>query len=440
MTKDFFSDERKIYDSLHGFIRLGHIEKELTQSWPFQRLHDIRQLGAAFFVYPGATHTRFEHSLGVMELATRIYQNICKAVRPDVFADIPRKGSVEYHYWRKVLRMAALCHDLGHLPFSHVAEKLFLGEKGHEVYTIRIIESNYIRPILEKAYIDAGFDELFPDRNFTQDVAKIAVGEATWKACGGSGFSPWENIVSEVITGHFFGADRIDYLLRDAKSTGVAYGLFDYHQLIEMIRILPSIDHPQELTLGINENGIESCEALLLARHFMHRRVYQYPGVKSFNFHLQRFMQSLFVKKDLEDIPSYLQLTDSRVLCALQTAYRNVNSPYHDDAVAILGRTSRYKAICVKQSITTEELQLLCEKQGIAFSEVHWEKPSPKAQKDLLHFPVSRKHLLVEPARSVSHLLMRFGSETHSWIYVSSEQEAKLRDALDRLPSESHAK
>ncbi|MEL7431119.1 MAG: HD domain-containing protein [Chlamydiota bacterium] len=438
MTKDFFSDERKIYDSVHGFIRLDTIEKELIESWPFQRLHHIRQLGGAFLVYPGATHTRFEHSLGVMELATRIYHNICKAVRPDVFAHVPRKGSVEYHYWRKVLRMSALCHDLGHLPFSHAAEKMFLGEKGHEYWTCRVIESPFIRPILEKAYVEAGFQELFPDRDFAQDVAKIAVGESSWKALGHKGLSTWEKIVSEVITGNFFGADRIDYLLRDAKSTGVAYGLFDYQQLIEMIRILPSVKGAHELALGINENGMESCEALLLARHFMHRRVYQYAGVKSFNFHLQNFMQTFTTKETFESVENYISLTDNTILHALETAYREKNHPGFADAGAILGRKNRYKALGVGKKLSEEHLASICKQANIPPKETYLESAATKNHEELLSFPVSRKHLMVEPAHKVSQLLFRFFSEANSWIYVPSENESRLRDALAIWSTKPH--
>src|SRR3990167_8889868 len=96
----------KIYDALHGFIRFNPIEQKLIDSAPFQRLRFIHQLGIAYFVYPGATHSRFEHSLGTMEIATRIAQQIGAS------AD-----------WVQIIRLAALCHDLGHLPFSHDAEE-----------------------------------------------------------------------------------------------------------------------------------------------------------------------------------------------------------------------------------------------------------------------------------------------------------------------------
>src|SRR6059058_2083331 len=122
MAKDF----HEIRDPIHNFIRVETEERRILDSRPFQRLRYIHQLAMTYLVYPGATHRRFEHSLGVMELATRIFDvvtdkaNITDDVRellPEVDDDFKRT------YWRQVLRTAALCHDVGHLPFSHAAEK-----------------------------------------------------------------------------------------------------------------------------------------------------------------------------------------------------------------------------------------------------------------------------------------------------------------------------
>jgi len=109
----------KICDPVHGFIRFGELEQRVIDSRPFQRLRYIRQMGVAYLIYPGATHTRFEHSLGVMELVTRIYNTISH--------DLPEERVA---YWRQILRLAALCHDMGHLPFSHTAEQVLLPEGG----------------------------------------------------------------------------------------------------------------------------------------------------------------------------------------------------------------------------------------------------------------------------------------------------------------------
>ena len=177
MLKEFLSAaDKKIYDSIHGFIRFDRVERKLIDSIPFQRLHYVHQLGIAYLVYPGATHSRFEHSLGVMELATRIFDKICKSPRPDVFQYVPRKGSEEYLYWKKVIRLAALCHDLGHPPFSHVAEKDLLGEIGHEKWTQEVIQSKYLAPIWEEVKDSAEFAEVLEERDLVEDITKAAIG------------------------------------------------------------------------------------------------------------------------------------------------------------------------------------------------------------------------------------------------------------------------
>lgn len=433
MAKEFFSAEKKIYDSVHGFIRFDDCEKELIGSFPFQRLHYIHQLGIAYLVYPGATHTRFEHSLGVMELASRIFHNICNTARPDVFHLVPRKGSPEYFYWRRVLRMAALCHDLGHLPFSHVAEKELLGEEGHESWTLKIIQCKYLEPIWNKILERSGLHEDFPDRDVVKDITKMAIGEKKWLELEGSPFTHWERVISAIITGDFFGADRIDYLLRDSKSTGVAYGLFDYQQLIEMIRVLPVVGSAgNELALGINENGLESCEALLLARHFMHRRVYQYSSVKAYNFHLRRFMRVAYPPRKWENVDDFLRLNDPEVITELSKAASDPKHVGYDDARRIFHRKDRFRALPLSIDIPEAELKAIQAKAKVPKGHMDWELKKNHFSDDALSFPVSRSHLMVEKARECSELLCKVASSSQGWVYVSSDFEVPVSEALEK--------
>jgi hypothetical protein len=433
MVKDFLHADKKIYDSVHGFIPFDEFEKELIDSLPFQRLHYIHQLGIAYLVYPGATHTRFEHSLGVMHLATLMFEKICKSVRPDVFHFVPRKGSSDYHYWRRVIRMAALCHDLGHLPFSHVAEKDLLGRAGHEVWTLKIIESAYLKPVWEKLKSAPSYLEDLIERDIMEDIKKVAIGEEKWKEATGKTFSPWERIVSEIITGDFFGADRIDYLLRDAKSTGVAYGLFDYHQLIEMIRILPSADRGgDELLLGIDENGLESCEALLLARHFMHRRIYQYSSVKAYNFHLRRYMKAVFFKKMLESVDDFLSISDTDVISSLNKAAKDPQLSGHKDALCVIFRQHRFRAIALADPILEKDLLEFKTKYKLTDADIDWEFHKNEAPPDRLSFPVSRRHVVIQKARECSDLLLKVPSKKSNWVYISPEHDLNLIHFLEK--------
>ena len=433
MVKDFLYSDKKNYDSVHGFIPFDEFEKELIDSLPFQRLHYIHQLGIAYLVYPGATHTRFEHSLGVMHLATLMFEKICKSIRPDVFHFVPRKGSSDYLYWRRVIRMAALCHDLGHLPFSHVAEKDLLGRAGHEVWTLKIIDSAYLKPVWDKLKASPSYLEDLIERDIVEDIKKIAIGEEKWKEVTGKTLSPWERIVSEVITGDFFGADRIDYLLRDAKSTGVAYGLFDYHQLIEMLRILPSADRGgDELLLGIDENGLESCEALLLARHFMHRRIYQYSSVKAYNFHLRRYMKAVFFKKMLESVDDFLSVSDTDVISALNKAAKDASQPGHKDAQCVIFRQHRFRAVALSDLIAEKDLIEFKNKNKLTDADIDWEFHKNEAPPDRLSFPVSRRHVVIQKARECSDLLLKVPSKKSNWVYISPEHDLDLIQFLEK--------
>src|SRR3990167_2899683 len=210
----------KIFDAIHGFIELDDLETKVTRSLPYKRLSSINQIAAASFVYCGGYHKRFDHSLGVMQVVSAIYDKIVSQKR--FFALFPDFNEEKIIYWRRVMRLAGLCHDIGHLPISHTAEEILVGKKGHEKWTMRILRSPYLNPLLEAGGIQV------------DDVVKVAVGEEMY----GTIYTPWEKVLSEILTADYFGGDRIDYLLRDGYFTGLSYGNFDHLQLIENLTLL----------------------------------------------------------------------------------------------------------------------------------------------------------------------------------------------------------
>jgi HD superfamily phosphohydrolase len=262
----------------------------------------------------------------------------------------------------------------------------------------------------------------------------VAIGEPKWKSLyPGSSFSPWVRIVSQIITGNFFGADRIDYLLRDAKTTGVAYGLFDYHQLIETLRILPSPDGgTDDLQLGIDENGLESCEALLLARHFMRKRVYQYSSVKAYAFHLRRFMLERFPASVFKSVEDFLHWSDPEITAALSQAARDNKAVGHDDARSVFYRQQRFRAIALPQGVLEKDLALFKKKHMIAERDLAWEfTKEPSIPPETLNFPVARRHVVTQKARDVSDLLLRIPLDKANWVYVSPKHDLELIHFLE---------
>ena len=253
----------EVRDPIYGFIRFSTDERSIIDTRAFQRLRDIHQLALSYFVYPGASHKRFEHSLGVMELATRIFENVTRHenVHPKVIAQLPELAdSSKVGYWKQVVRAAALCHDLGHLPFSHAGESLIEDGKNHEDLSRLLIDSEELRSL---------WQGMRPPLN-PEDILKIALGPKDVAV----NFSAWEGILAEIITGDVLGADRMDYLLRDAYHAGAAFGRFDVERLISRMRILPAPpeddkDEPNgdELkpVLGVDEGGLPAAETLLIA-------------------------------------------------------------------------------------------------------------------------------------------------------------------------------
>lgn len=323
----------EIRDPIHVFVRVDADEREVLDSRPFQRLRHIHQLALTYLVYPGATHRRFEHSLGVMELAGRLFDVV---THPDNLTDqikalLPEIGRPDQvRYWRRVLRMAALCHDMGHLPFSHAAETELLPDGwDHERLTREIILDTEMKLI---------WDNMTPPLR-SEDLVKLAIGP---KKAPDLAFSDWEAILAEIIVGDAFGVDRMDYLLRDSYHAGVVYGRFDHYRLIDTMRILPpptseSEDASIEPALGIAEGGIQSAEALLLARYLMYSQVYFHAIRRIYDIHLKDFLcQWLPDGKFPTAVADHLAITDNEVTASLLSAAHDSSQAGHDPARRIV--------------------------------------------------------------------------------------------------------
>lgn len=319
-------------DPVHGFIRVTPEEREVIDSPPVQRLRHIHQLSLSYLVYPGATHRRFEHSLGVMDLAGRVFdaitdpENLTDAVRellPEVYREDMKA------YWRTTVRLAALLHDVGHLPFSHGAEHELLPDGyTHERLTRDLVISEHLAPLLSG----------LPQPLRPEVIAKIAVGR---KECPDESFTPWERILSEIVVDDAFGVDRMDYLQRDSIHAGVLYGRFDHLRLIGSLRILAdsSSGEEPEPAIGVEIGGIESAEALLIARYMMFSQVYFHKVRLMYDAHLQDFLESwLDGGKFSTDLSVHLGLTDVEVLAAIRETTRSPHAIGQDHARRITER------------------------------------------------------------------------------------------------------
>ncbi|MGH2596025.1 MAG: HD domain-containing protein [Actinomycetota bacterium] len=291
------------------------------------------QLALASLLYPGATHSRFEHSLGVMELAGRVFDSITEPERvtDDIGDSLPQlkdRATLD-SYWRRAVQVAALCHDIGHAPFSHAAETLLPG--GHEQMTRELILGEELQEV---------WKELRPPLD-PVDVVKLAIGQKKAKDLE---FSTWESVLSEVIVGDAFGVDRMDYLLRDSLHMGVSYGRFDHERLIDSLRILPTApeggnkESLGEPSLGVEEGGLQSAEALLMARYFMYSQVYFHRVRMVLDLHLVDYLQELQPAGFPTGVPEFLATTDDQLIAQMYQAAADDAATGHKSAARLLRR------------------------------------------------------------------------------------------------------
>lgn len=294
---------------VHGFIRLNDWEWTVISQPAFQRLRRIRQLAWTDYVYPGAMHTRFEHSLGVMHTATELYDSITRNSKELLIAELAYNDA-GFERDRQLVRFAALLHDVGHAPFSHAAEELFPerepGERYvHEDYSVAIIESE-LRSAIEEHPLNTNYS--------------LRAEEITSLIEGGSGTRKavfWRDLISSQMD-----ADRMDYLLRDSSHAGVQYGRFDLHRLINTVRAIPFQN--RDPRLGISEGGVHAAEGLVLARYFMFTQVYFHKTRVAFDIHLREVMKQIlpgghFPPPSGTELSQFLLWEDWRVLGLLNS-------------------------------------------------------------------------------------------------------------------------
>lgn len=412
-------------DPVHQFILVKTDERRVIDSAPVQRLRNVHQLAMSYMVYPGATHRRFEHSLGVMELAGNVFDVL---THPDNLTDnirdlVPEVSEVDnLPYWRSVVRMAALCHDIGHLPFSHAAEHDMLPSgTTHETLTKELILSSIMEPVWGEAV-----PPIAP-----ATVAKLAVGPGKFDAP----FSLWESLLSEIIVGDAFGVDRIDYLLRDSLHAGVAYGRFDHHRLIGCLRFLPPAPEGEDdldgaaPVIGVDAGGIHAAEALLLARYFMFTQVYFHPVRVMYDMHLVEFLREWLPNGGYtSDLGDHLDMDDNDVLIGIRKAAADESAKGHEAAKRIAKR-DHFKLL-YERNASDLELSLEPSSAILAWASSRWGhdnvrmKRSTKPGGSLL-FPVRTHDGRVASSFSMSETLRHLPDASFDRVYIAPE----MRDA-----------
>jgi uncharacterized protein len=324
--------KQEVRDALYGFVYLSRAEWDIINSPAFQRLRDVRQLAMGYMVYPGATHTRFEHSIGCVHQADRILHQLRENSRQILESEFLITDA-NFERARQLLRLAALLHDIGHPPFSHSGEELLPQSTdgrtlSHEDMTAALIRDTEIGEKIEHWFSADGIDR--------EEV--IAIATAPSKAPKKKP-TAYLSILSEMLTGDL-GADRIDYLLRDAYHAGQRSGAFDHDRLIREVKLVQA---PREsevdigvkaatYNLGFSEGGWGVAEQMIAARYLMYTGLYFHKTKRIYEIHLTQFMPSAlssFGGRLPADVKNYISLSDSSIWAAIIAAAHDEKHAQH---------------------------------------------------------------------------------------------------------------
>ncbi len=268
-----------IKDPVHGYIRVNKTERSIIDTYPVQRLRRIRQLAGSEFVYPAANHTRFEHVLGAMYLAGLLGETL--------------PADLSEHQVQQ-LRLAALLHDVGHGPFSHVFEPLMIRHLGktHEDLVPWLVNGTEIAEKLEKA----GFNP--------KTLGQLAVGRLRNKR------RPFlDQVISSSVD-----VDKMDFLVRDSFHTGAGYGSIDVHRLLYTMDVLDG-------NLSVDGTAVATLESFLLARLESFRTIYFHRASRAVQIMIVKALEAAKDELgllDFEEPADYLKLDDYKVWADLR--------------------------------------------------------------------------------------------------------------------------
>jgi HD superfamily phosphohydrolase len=287
-----------VRDSLYDLIPLGSREEKLIGAAPFLRLQKIKQLGFVYRIWPGATHTRYEHSLGCYYLAMRALRSLLQRGDNGGLFGVS-VSSIQ------TLVVASLLHDIGHYPFSHTIEELGYPIIAHEKVGRSIIENSEIATIIEREY------HLSPER-----VADFIDPPKTRKLPND------DELLSSLLNGAL-DVDKLDYLPRDARACNVPYGGVDVARLQSALRIHDNVNGQRRIV--VTHKGISPLHSLLHARQEMFDNIYWHHTSRAFQMMLLRAVHEALLCETLR-IEQLVKLDDAALLSLLSEERMPVSS------------------------------------------------------------------------------------------------------------------
>ncbi len=420
----------EIRDPVHGNIELSATEMQITLSKSFQRLRSIKQLGFAEFSFPGASHSRFLHSIGVCHMAGRAFDSIFK-----------NKLSKQVLKYRSVARLAALLHDVGHGPLSHSTEivmptlnelnieiykskKTKQAQANHEDYTIKYVCESSISKIISENEDD------FTPYHVACLIDKTLLDQDQFFVHEGLNYRP---LLSQLVSSEL-DVDRMDYLIRDAYFCGTDYGKIELDWLITN---MTSFVKDNNIYLSLNRRALYTFDDFLLSRHNMHLMVYFHHKPIIYEEMLHRYLSSPDCGFKL---PTSLDEYD---VCTDHSLYQHLEQVKSPWAQRIAGRKPYimiYEEHALKKEVTlTDKFKNLLEENNIsvifANSEARLSRYHSGSDSDLL-FPlyvVNSRQSHLKPVRIEEQTeVFKKYEQTRSIerLYVSPEDSEKAQQIL----------
>ena len=411
-------------DPVHGFIEPFPHEKEIIDTAEFQRLRRISQLGLTYYVYHGAEHSRFGHSIGVMHLAGEAAQRVLQNSKDLMCEEFNWSDNDFEEESRRIFvlaRVAGLVHDVGHPPFSHAGQaRLFLPEVKHEEYSQAVVLNTEVGYIIDNML-----------KEF--DISKEKVVEVLRKTYR-IGF------LGELIDS-FWDVDKMDYLLRDSHYCGVGYGTYDLSRIVRSLALCS--DEAGSMRLAIEEGGLHCLEGLVLARYFMFLQVYFHEVRRAYDLVLEELIAELLKERydtatypAPADIQDYLRWDDVEVLAI---AAQKVNADNRNAAWMIRNRRHPKKVfstlphpdpIVAKRAFRSLFRDMKAQFQGVRLWADRATDHPERYRSEIFELPVRLEAGRSESFARISHALKGLEEIGQVRLYADVGDDTSLQDEI----------
>ena len=401
----------EIRDPVHGSIPILDAEREIIEHPFFQRLRNIKQLGFSEYVFPGATHTRYLHSIGVMNVSTLVFDFLFKDQNKDILR------------LKETLRLGCLLHDIGHAPLSHSTEsvmpmvsKLKLPKRfeikndrqaTHEDYTIKSITDSSFTESFKSVKSQFGIDP--------NAIAELVIGgtaDPAYFTVNGINYFP---LLHQLVSSEM-DCDRMDYLLRDSYFCGVSYGKFDLDWIIDNLKIC-QVD--QEAYLGISERAISTFDDFLISRFHMFMMVYFHYRAVCLEQMLSRYFASSNEYSIPADIEAYLEHDDPYLYKILKKssnewAQRIVMNSIPKKILETFGSTYLDQMKQLEQYLSTEGIDYIkCSSTGRLSKYYNEESPQQRYPMKVMRESALNKKGTIKNIQDATDLFQKY-SESHA--------------------------